>query len=229
MIDVFIINKSHLLCGLIAIALKKEPEIRVVGSTTRTDEALKLIPSCGCHVALVGADLPNREALKLTYGLKSEPSVKVLIMDLGHAKEAVLPYIEAGAAGYVFRDETICQLVDNIRAVHSGEALVSPDMAATLISYIAQLTALPSKMKGADRITDLTSREKEILSLIGDGLSNRQIADHLLIEEGTVKNHVHHILHKLNVRSRVDAATFWNGSKRSDGEGLDLGDALRFS
>jgi DNA-binding NarL/FixJ family response regulator len=229
MIDVFIINQSQLLCGLIATALKNELEIRVVGSTTYADEALKLIPSCGCHVALVGADLPNREALKLTYGLKSVPSVRVLVMDLGHAKEAVLPYIEAGASGYVFRDDTICELVDNIRAVHHGDALISPEMAAMLISRIAELSALPSRMKGTAKIAGLTPREKDILGLIGDGLSNRQIADYLHIEEGTVKNHVHHILHKLDVRSRSDAATYWNASKRSDGKERDFGEVLRFS
>jgi len=91
MIDVFIINKYQLLCGLIATALKNELEIRVIGSATCADEALKLMPSCGCHVALVGANLPNREALKLTYSLRSEPAVKVLVLDLRHAKKVVLP------------------------------------------------------------------------------------------------------------------------------------------
>lgn len=218
MIDVFIINESQLLCSLIAAALKNEPEIRVIGSTPCAEEALKLIPSSDCHVALVGAGLPNRGALKLTYGLKSEPSLKVLIMDLRHAKEVVLPYVEAGAAGCVFRDDTIYQLAENIRAAYCGEALISPEMAATLISRVAELAALPSNMKRADRIANLTSREKQILNLIGDGLSNRQIADRLVIEEGTVKNHVHHILHKLDVSSRIDAATYWNGRKSSFGK-----------
>jgi DNA-binding NarL/FixJ family response regulator len=92
MIDVFITSGSLLLCDLIAAALNKEPEIRVIGSTARAEEALKLIPSCGCHVALIDADLPNRGALKLTYGLKEEPSIKVLVMDLKHTPEVVLPY-----------------------------------------------------------------------------------------------------------------------------------------
>jgi DNA-binding NarL/FixJ family response regulator len=210
MIDVLIVNKSSLMCSVTATALKHEPDICVVGLATDADEALDLIWTCNCDLVLANVNVPNDGALKLIRGAKALASVKVLVMGLTKTEEVILRYIEAGAAGYVLGDDSVEDLLKNIRAVYNGEALVSPEVAAAMISRIAELAQPYSTIEpGMDEVTELTPREREVLDLIGAGLSNQEIAVRLVIEVGTVKNHVHNILRKLDVSSRQDAAVYW--------------------
>jgi DNA-binding NarL/FixJ family response regulator len=211
MIGMLIVNKSSLMCSVTASALKYEPDVRVVGLATDAEEALDLIWTCNCDVVLANVNLPNDGALKLIRGAKALSSVRVLVVGLTKAQEEViLRYIEAGAAGYVLADDSVEDLLRNIRAVYNGEALVSPEVAAAMISRIAELAQPYSTIEpGMDEVTELTPREREVLDLIGAGLSNQEIAVRLVIEVGTVKNHVHNILRKLDVSSRQDAAVYW--------------------
>jgi DNA-binding NarL/FixJ family response regulator len=211
MIGVLVVNKSSLMCSVTAAALKHEPDIRVVGLATNVDEALNLIWRCNCDLVLANVNLPHDGTLKLIRAAKAFSSVKVLVMGLAKAEEEViLRYIEAGAAGYVLGEDSLEDLLKNIRAVYHGEALVSPEVAAAMISRIAELAEPYSTIEpGGDEVTELTPREREVLDLIGEGLSNQEIAVRLVIEVGTVKNHVHNILRKLDVSSRQDAAVYW--------------------
>ncbi|MEJ2555125.1 MAG: response regulator transcription factor [Anaerolineae bacterium] len=211
MIGVLIVNKSSLMCSVTATALKYEPDIRVVGLATDVDEALDLIWTCNCDLVLANVNLPNKGALQLIRGAKALSSVKVLVVGLTKAEEEViLRYIEAGAAGYVLGNDSVEDLLKNIRAVYNGEALVSPEVAAAMILRIAELAQPYSTIEpGTDEVSELTPREREVLDLIGAGLSNQEIAVRLVIEVGTVKNHVHNILRKLDVSSRQDAAVYW--------------------
>ena len=106
-------------------------------------------------------------------------------------------------------EDSVDRLLDNIRAVHNDYAYISPDIAAALISRVAQLR-VRCERDGASIANgiDLSAREREVLDLVRQGLSNREIADRLTIEVGTVKNHMHNVLRKLNVRSRHEAAQF---------------------
>jgi DNA-binding NarL/FixJ family response regulator len=211
MIGVLVVNKSSLMCSVTAAALKHEPDIRVVGLATDVGEALDLIWTCHCDLVLANVNLPNDGTLKLIRGAKAFSSVKVLVVGLTKAEEEViLRYIEAGAAGYVLGEDSLEDLLKNIRAVYHGEALVSPEVAAAMISRIAELAEPYSTIEpGRDEVTELTPREREVLDLIGEGLSNQEIAVRLVIEVGTVKNHVHNILRKLDMSSRQDAAMYW--------------------
>ncbi len=238
MIGVLIVNKSSLMCSVTAAALKHEPDIRVVGLATDVDRALDLIWTCNCDVILANVNLPNDGALKLIRSVKAFSSVRpckgissdfprlesdqnsevillqaLRILAVGFARaeeEFILRYIEAGAAGYVLEEDSVEYLLRNIRAVYNGEALVSPEVAAAMISRIAELAQPYSTIEpGMDEVTELTPREREVLDLIGAGLSNQEIAVRLVIEVGTVKNHVHNILRKLDVSSRQDAAVYW--------------------
>jgi DNA-binding NarL/FixJ family response regulator len=112
----------------------------------------------------------------------------------------------------------VTDLVDKIHAAHRGEALVSPEIAGALVSRITELTEvrpIPEYRYRLDQVADLTPREQEVLDLIGEGLSNQEIADHLVIEVGTVKNHVHSILNKLDVSDRDEAADHWHAIQDS--------------
>jgi len=219
MIGVLLVNRSRLICSVMTAALEGEPDIQVVGSATSVDEAFNLARSGNCDVVLVRNNLPNDGALELTQALRGDvSSLRVLITGVAEQEEIILRYIEAGAAGYVLSNESLTELMENIRAVHRGEALVSPEIAGTLVSHIAKLTEvrpIPEYRYRLDQVADLTPREQEVLDLIGEGLSNQEIADRLVIEVGTAKNHVHSILQKLDASDRHDAAAQWHAIQDS--------------
>jgi RNA polymerase sigma factor (sigma-70 family) len=207
-ICVLLVNEMRLISNVIASVLEDEPDIEVVGRAASVDEALALATES--DVVLVSTRLPDNGALKLTSAIaEADPSVKVLVMGLGESKGRVLRYIEAGADGYVLKNDSVDDLLEHIRAAQKGKALVSPKIAAALMTRVTELAQLFADIEsGINEAIDLTPREREILELIGQGLTNQEIADHLVIEVGTVKNHVHSILQKLDVSSRQDAASY---------------------
>jgi DNA-binding NarL/FixJ family response regulator len=198
----------ELVCNVIASVLEDEPDIGIVGRATSVEQALAQVPEA--DVALVSTRLPDNGALRITETVVEEnPAVKVVVLGLRESEKEVLRYVEAGADGYVLRDNSIEKLLDNIRAAADEEALVSPDIAYALMSRVYELAQLFSDVEaGISDPVDLTPREQEVLELVGEGLTNQQIADRLYIEVGTVKNHVHSILQKLDVSSREDAAAY---------------------
>jgi DNA-binding NarL/FixJ family response regulator len=207
-IRVLLVNEIPLVANVIAATLEDEEDIRVVGTATAAEQALTLAPKC--DVALVSTRLPDSGALDLIPALtRTFPEVRVLALGLAESEAEILEYIEAGAFGYVLKDDSVDELLTNVRAAYRGEALVSPEIAAALMTRVSELAQVFAESAAVPESVELTPREREVLTLIRKDLSNQEIADQLVIEVGTVKNHVHSILKKLNVSSRQDAATFW--------------------
>ncbi len=208
MIRVGLVNAIRILANVIAAVLENEPDVDVVGYATTLAEAKALAPRC--DVLIVSTRLPDNGALRITQAVaQANLPTKVLILGLAESKEEVLHYVEAGAAGYVLQNDSVDALLAKLRSTYAGAAMISPEIAGALLSRVAEL-AQDSERAEAQPSTsiDLTAREREILNLIGQGLSNQEIAKRLTIEVGTVKNHVHRILHKLNVADRQTAATY---------------------
>ncbi len=208
MVRVLIVDGLRLMCNVIAAVLEEESDIEVVGYATTFNEALAQIRHC--DVVLISTDMPEYGAIRLTQAVTdSALAVNVLILGLAESEPEILQYIEAGAAGYVLKGDSTGELIKQIRAVNNGEALVSPEIAAALMGRVAELSQLFAEIEsGIEDVEELTAREHEILELIGQGFTNREISERLYIEVGTVKNHVHNILQKLNVNSRHDAAAY---------------------
>jgi two-component system, NarL family, nitrate/nitrite response regulator NarL len=205
MIRVLIVEEVRAICETIAAVLRAEADMDVVGCATNLDEALPSLRAC--DVALVNTT-GNSEASASTIRAvhKLAPRVKVVVMGLARSQNAILQCVEAGVAGYVLRDSSLADLIKNIRAAYNNEALVSPPIAAALMSYVAELVGFdPAAASEQGMSKTLTRREREVLTLVQQGLTNQEIAGSLVIELGTVKNHVHNILRKLNVNSRRDA------------------------
>jgi two-component system NarL family response regulator len=211
MIRVLLVNEFQLMGNIITEVLDDEPDIEVVGCVTTPESALTKVAHEDIDMVLVSTRLPNDGALQLTSTMTEvDSSLKVLALGVSEKKERVLQFVEAGASGYVRQDDTVDDLIKAIRAAHKDQAKVSPKVAAALIARVSELTDLLTMIESGkpENYTDLTPRELEILELIAKGYSNQKIADHLYIEIGTVKNHVHSILNKLDVRTRDDAATY---------------------
>lgn len=207
-INVLIVNEVQFVCDVISRALEDEPEINVIASATTVKDAMKYVPDC--DVVLVSTRLADNGAVTLTEGIsKKYTDTKVLAMGLSEKYQQIERYIEAGADGIVHKDDSMDDLIDHIHASYHEKAHLSPEVAYRLMSKVAEFSQLLDDIEvGIDEISQLTPREREILELVGKGLSNQEIADQLYIELGTVKNHVHSILKKLNVNSRVDAAAY---------------------
>ncbi len=210
MIHVLVVHDTPLICNAIASILDDEPDIEVVGRAASVEEALAQAAQLDPNVILLNTTLPDNGALKLVRAMsKAEPPVKVLTLGLTESKDSILRYIEAGASGYVLQDNSVSDLVAHIRAAYDNQAFASPPIIAALMSRVTELaqTVEESGIK-ASALAKLTPRETEVLELIGEGLTNQGIAHRLVIEVGTVKNHVHNILDKLGVNSRKGAAAY---------------------
>ena len=209
-IHILLVNEIRLMGNVITAALEDEPDIHVVGCVTNPEEALKIVQENRVDVALVSTRLPDLGALKLTNAItKIAPSTTVLALGLTEEKTRVLRYVEAGASGYILKDDLLDDLVSTVRAAQEGKVYISPQIAAAVLERLSELARMFSDVE--NNVTDpagLTPREIEVLELIGKDMTNQEIADHLVIEVGTVKNHVHSILDKLNVSSRGDAAAY---------------------
>lgn len=210
MIRVLIVNEIRLMCNIISSVLDEEPDIEVVGCVTTVEQAQVRAQQEDVDVVLISTRLPNQGALSLTRSLsESAPLVNVLVLGLIEQKQEVLQYVEAGAIGYVLSNDSVDDLLAAIRTADKGKARVSPEIAAALMQRLYELSqqfasAAPTSIESAN----LTPRELEILELLAQDLSNQEIADRLVIEVGTVKNHVHNLLNKLEVSNRKEAATY---------------------
>ena len=209
LIRVLLVNHIELLCNVIAAVLDDEHDMEVAGCATSLDEALNLAPVS--DVILVNTRMPDGAALKLVEAvIDADLPTKVLALGIADSKEQIIQYVEAGAAGYVLKSGSVDDLLARIRGAHTGQVRVSPKIAAALMSRVTEYAQLWNQVEaGIGEADALTPREQEILDLIGQGLTNQQIAGQLIIEVGTVKNHVHGILQKLDASSRHEAAATW--------------------
>jgi two-component system nitrate/nitrite response regulator NarL len=210
LIRLLLVNETRLMGNVIAAALEDESDIKVIACVTNAEEALQVVRSQAVDVALVSTRLPEHGALKLTSAISElAPSTKVLALGMTEEKRRVLRYVEAGATGYVLRDHSLEDLVQTVRAAQDGKVFVSPEIAAAMMQRLSDLAQMFSDVENSSADTaGLTPREIEVLELIGRRMTNQQIAERLVIEVGTVKNHVHNILEKLNVSSRGEAAAY---------------------
>ena len=209
-IRLLLVHNVPLMCNLIAAALEDERDIVIVGCATTVEEAVHKMEQPQVDIILASTRLPEHGALRLTEIVtRKSPGADIVVLGITENKDRVLQFIEAGAAGYVLKDDSVEDLLTTIRTVYQGKAIVSPQIASALMDRISELAQMFSSLeRGVTETAGLTSRELEVLSLLGKNMTNQEIADQLVIEVGTVKNHVHNILSKLNVSSRDDAAAY---------------------
>lgn len=216
MIRILIVHETPLICNVLAALFTDEADIEVVGCASSLNDALDHIGAC--EIALVSTNLPDNAALQIAQtAAEIHPSTKILVMGLAESEAEIIQYVEAGASGYILKEDSVEEMLRQIRAIYAGEALVSPEIASALIDRVGELSQLFAEAGQISASAGLTPREREVLQLIGQKLTNQEIADRLVIEVGTVKNHVHSILEKLNVSSRHDAAAYWTIIAESQG------------
>lgn len=213
MIQILIVHEVRLIADLTASVFRTQPNLEVIACVATADAALTLLKKSTCDVILVSVTLPQHGAATLIHAVaKMHHSSKVLITGVVEAKAVILRWLEAGAAGYVLADESLTALLQKIQSVVQGECLLSPAIAAALLTRVAELKQQISELNGWQALrtdhlySELTVRECEVLDLIEQHYTNEGISKALYIELGTVKNHVHNLMAKLGVRKRDQAA-----------------------
>jgi DNA-binding NarL/FixJ family response regulator len=207
-IRIFIVDDLRLLREGLVSLLAEQEDLTVIGAEASGSKALAQIKELRPDVALIDIGLPDKGGISLTRTLHQEASaVKVIIMGMVDLTTEIMVCIEAGAAGYVLKEATFDSLVETIRGVHAGESFCSPRIAASLFSRIAEFGCEQLSNNPQSSIK-LTGRELEIINEIARGASNKEIAQHLCIETQTVKNHIHNILDKLQLHSRLEAVHY---------------------
>lgn len=198
---------------LLRLSLGAQPGLDVVETVDTLDAVLE--HGQNCDVIVLHADFPHGDIVEIVRRLRAElPAARVVISRAPNQPQEIVPFLEAGATGYVRAGDSLAQLVRVIRTVHEGAALVDPEVARHLIENFTiisrQLTsAATGNGDGGPSDFGLTERQTEVLKLVARGMSNQEIADQLYIEIGTVKNHVHNILKALDVSDREQAADWF--------------------
>ena len=190
------------------MVLEAEDDINVVGEASDGTAALAQAKALHPDVILMDVRMPGMNGIEATERIAQEcPSTRVLILTTFDLDEYAFAGLRAGASGFLLKDTRPTELAEAIRTVASGEAVVSPRITQRMLEMFA--SSLPNSGKPAQpsdpRIDSLTPREKEILVLISQGMSNAEIADRLVVSATTVKTHVGNVLAKLDVRDRVQA------------------------
>ena len=202
MIRVFVIADIRLYREGLAGCLAREQDMEVVGMAADRAEAIRRVGDLTPDVALLDMAMPESAATVRAIA-RTAPGVRVVGLAVPENERDVIAFAEAGIAGYVPREGSLADLVAAVRGAARGEAICSPEIAGGLLRRIAALSVERAPRSPA---ATLTSREREIVRLIDDGLSNKEIALRLCIQLATVKNHVHNILEKLHVNRRAEAA-----------------------
>ncbi|MFE1299262.1 response regulator [Streptomyces sp. NPDC058731] len=204
-IRVFLLDDHEVVRRGLTDLLDAEPDITVVGDAANADHALARAPAVRPDVAVLDVRLPDGDGITVCRELRSRmPELNVLMLTSFDDEDALLDAIMAGASGYVLKQIRGSDLVSAVRTVASGASMLDPATTARLMRSLraepAEAAAVPPELAG------LSPRERDILALIGDGLTNREIGKRLYLSEKTVKNHISRLLAKLGVKRRVQAA-----------------------
>ncbi|MEU2554348.1 response regulator transcription factor [Streptomyces sp. NPDC013313] len=203
-IPVFLLDDHEVVRRGVRDLLDDEPDIQVIGEAGTAEQALVRIPALRPRVAVLDVRLPDGDGVSVCRELRSRmPELACLMLTSFDDEEALLDSIMAGASGYVLKQIQGSDLVSAVRTVAAGQSLLDPSATARLM---ARLRGGPQQREELDELPGLTDREREILALIGEGLTNRQIGQRLYLAEKTVKNHISRLLAKLGVERRIQAA-----------------------
>ena len=202
-IRILLVDDHELVRQGVASMLAKAEDLTVVGEAKTGREAIETSRKELPDVVLMDVRMPDMDGLEATRRIKEERPRTAVVMVTMHDNPAYLrEAVRAGAAGYLLKDVSKDDLIDAIRQVATGGAFIESQMLKGMLSEMKPGSATPSAAR------NLTKREREILSLVAEGLSNREIADKLVLSPETVKSHVAAILEKLNVSDRTQAAIY---------------------
>jgi DNA-binding NarL/FixJ family response regulator len=212
-VSVVVIEDNRLLRNSIATIVAKEPDLKVRATASGANEALQRIQDIQPQVVLLDSALAEHKSLLLVHEVKrAAPTTKVIVTDLQPVQDKVIEFVRAGVSGFILKDATAERVVRTIRSVVKGSYSLPPTLAGALLTYVRSQAYIADKMTTLDAI-GVTKREGEVVELIAGGLSTRQMAERLRIAPYTVRSHVHNIMEKLRVHTRLEIAAYAHGNR----------------
>ena len=211
-IPVFLIDDNRLLReGLSAMLASRG--LKVAATSRGGQEALREIARVKPQLILLDSALGDRDCVRFALEVRRTfPTVKVIVMGLLPANEDFVEFIKAGVAGFILKDATIEVFIDTIMSVANGMSVLPPALTGNVFSQVAA-QAISRGKRGAKAAVRMTARERQVIELIAEGLSNKEIAERLHIATHTVKSHVHNILEKLTLHTRLEVAAYAHEGK----------------
>jgi DNA-binding NarL/FixJ family response regulator len=205
-VRVLIVDDQALVRRGLAKLLEIEDAVEVVGEAENGEAALRLLPTARPDVALVDARMPRMDGVELVGRLsRDHPRVAAIILTTFDDDEYVFGGLRAGAKGYLLKDTPPEELVSAIEKAHRGETVLGGQIAARVVAELGRTSGIAGS---ANRASELSEREAEVVGLVGRGATNAEISRALFISEGTARNHVSKILRKLGLRDRTQLAIY---------------------
>ncbi len=205
-IRVLVVDDQQLFRRGLTMLLAVEPGLEVVGEAGDGVEGTALAVTAAPDVVLLDVRMPKKSGIEACLAIKEAvPSAKIIMLTVSDEEADLYEAVKSGASGYLLKDSSIEEVAQAIRVVADGQSLISPSMAIKLIDEFKQMSR-PERESGP--ALRLTERELDVLRLVAQGLSNKDIAARLFISENTVKNHVRNMLEKLQLHSRMEAVMY---------------------
>jgi DNA-binding NarL/FixJ family response regulator len=205
---ILIIEDNRVLREGLTVMLNEQADMHVVGTIGSGNNVLQKVGQAKPQVCLLDVGLKNSKELSFVKSVrKNFPETRVIGMGFVPSQSDVVEFVEAGAAGFILKDATVKEFLGTIRSVARGEKILPPSLTGALSSHFFELTLKKGKGKISTAVR-MTTREREIIVLIAEGLSNKEIAQRLNIATHTVKSHVHNIMEKLALHTRLQLAKY---------------------
>lgn len=218
-IFVLIIEDNRLVRDGLTALLEAQPDFKVAGTAEGVSTGLGQAQLLNPQIVLIDAGPRRASSSKLVEDVrKAAPEARVIVMDLLPAQEDIIDYIRAGASGFIVKDATVNDFVATIRSVAKGGTVVPSALTGTLLSHIADHAV--RRQPDTRDAARMTKREREVIDLITEGMSNKEIAKHLHVATHTVKSHVHNILEKLALHSRLQIAAHTHQNNRKPSQAI---------
>ena len=206
MIRILLADDQPLVRTGFKMILDAEPDMAVIGEAGDGADAVRQTRDLRPDIVVMDIRMPVCDGIAATAQIAAAGHARVLILTTFHVDEHVVNALRAGASGFLLKDVHADRLLEAIRVVHAGNAIVDPAVTRRLLDQFVHRLPAPGSNDGAagqERLDGTTGREREVLALVAQGLSNAEIAAELVVTETTVKTHVHHLLTKLGARDRV--------------------------
>ncbi|SET79115.1 two component transcriptional regulator, LuxR family [Natronincola peptidivorans] len=209
MIKMIIADDQSIITAGLRMIFEKEEDIEICATASNGQEAVELTQWYKPAVVLMDIKMPILDGIEATKQIKSQiPDTKVLLLTTFQDDELIHNALSHGACGYLLKDAEPKKILEAVRIVASGGALLDPQVTYSVIQQFNQLKKVGQESKDIDKIKLLTDRELEIVKELGQGKNNKEIGEYLHLGEGTVKNHITKILEKLELRDRTQLAIF---------------------
>ena len=207
-IRILIIEDNRVLRDGLTVMLNGQADMRVVATIGSGNNVLVKASQTKPQIILLDVGLKNFNELSVVESVrKNHPDAKVIGMGFVPSQSDIVEFVAAGASGFILKDATVKEFLRTIRSVAGGEKVLPPSLTDSLFSHVVEIALRKRKGKRTSAVR-MTKREREIIALIADGLGNKEIAQQLNIATHTVKSHVHNIMEKLALHSRLQLAKF---------------------